>query len=301
MIEPAAARRRKSAPMRKRSRSTEHDASAPARRSRRGSRWRAATSSAAPQRTGASRPRREAAGRRVQPVCRGRRRGRAAPAQPGAHDPAGRGADRRARRGLLVPRARRAEGSGSGSAGAGETPLALIMTHMRPPAARERQRTAHGHRPGDQSDRQGAGRAAAPGAAARASRASWSTAGRSRRRRGRLPPGASASFNSAEVNVPPGGDELTITLGDSGRRTELIRIRSAWRAAIEPSALAACVSRKRVGCPLDCPRRSAAGRADTMRHRRLRLTRRGRRGDRCGARGASERGCGGEKRASRAS
>ena len=28
-----------------------------------------------------------------------------------------------------------------------------------------------------------------------------------------LPAGASASFNSAEVNVPPGGDELTITLG----------------------------------------------------------------------------------------
>lgn len=28
-----------------------------------------------------------------------------------------------------------------------------------------------------------------------------------------LPPGASASFNSAEVNVPSGGDELTITLG----------------------------------------------------------------------------------------
>jgi len=28
-----------------------------------------------------------------------------------------------------------------------------------------------------------------------------------------LPGGASASFNSAEVNVPPGGDELTITLG----------------------------------------------------------------------------------------
>jgi hypothetical protein len=28
-----------------------------------------------------------------------------------------------------------------------------------------------------------------------------------------LGPGASASFNSAEVNVPPGGDELTITLG----------------------------------------------------------------------------------------
>ena len=28
-----------------------------------------------------------------------------------------------------------------------------------------------------------------------------------------LPAGASARFNSAEVNVPPGGDELTITLG----------------------------------------------------------------------------------------
>ena len=28
-----------------------------------------------------------------------------------------------------------------------------------------------------------------------------------------LPPGASASFNSAELKVPPGGDELTITLG----------------------------------------------------------------------------------------
>ncbi len=29
-----------------------------------------------------------------------------------------------------------------------------------------------------------------------------------------LAPGASASFNSAEVNVPPGGEELTITLGN---------------------------------------------------------------------------------------
>ena len=28
-----------------------------------------------------------------------------------------------------------------------------------------------------------------------------------------LPPGASAPFNSAEVNVPPGGEELTLTLG----------------------------------------------------------------------------------------
>ena len=31
-----------------------------------------------------------------------------------------------------------------------------------------------------------------------------------------LSPGASASFNSAEVNVPPGGEELTISLGSSG-------------------------------------------------------------------------------------
>ena len=30
-----------------------------------------------------------------------------------------------------------------------------------------------------------------------------------------LPPGASATFNSAEVNVPSGGDELTITLGSA--------------------------------------------------------------------------------------
>ena len=31
-----------------------------------------------------------------------------------------------------------------------------------------------------------------------------------------LSPGASASFNSAEVNVPPGGEELTISLGSPG-------------------------------------------------------------------------------------
>jgi predicted Zn finger-like uncharacterized protein len=31
-----------------------------------------------------------------------------------------------------------------------------------------------------------------------------------------LSPGASASFNSAEVNVPPGGETLTISLGSSG-------------------------------------------------------------------------------------
>ena len=31
-----------------------------------------------------------------------------------------------------------------------------------------------------------------------------------------LAPGASASFNSAEVNVPPGGEELTISLGSGG-------------------------------------------------------------------------------------
>lgn len=31
-----------------------------------------------------------------------------------------------------------------------------------------------------------------------------------------LPPGASASFNSAEVNVPPGGDDVTITTASNG-------------------------------------------------------------------------------------
>ncbi len=30
-----------------------------------------------------------------------------------------------------------------------------------------------------------------------------------------LPPGSSASFNSTEVNVPPGGDELTLTVGSA--------------------------------------------------------------------------------------
>ena len=34
-----------------------------------------------------------------------------------------------------------------------------------------------------------------------------------------LAAGASASFNSAEVSVPPGGEELTITLGASGRNS----------------------------------------------------------------------------------
>jgi hypothetical protein len=31
-----------------------------------------------------------------------------------------------------------------------------------------------------------------------------------------LAPGASASFNSAEVSVPPGGEELTISLSSTG-------------------------------------------------------------------------------------
>lgn len=33
-----------------------------------------------------------------------------------------------------------------------------------------------------------------------------------------LQPGASASFNSAELDVPPGGDELTVTLGEPPRQ-----------------------------------------------------------------------------------
>ena len=105
------------------------------------------------------------------------------------------------------------EGSGSGMAGAGASPLALVTTHS------DRQRLASGNEllavsgrvinPTDEDQPVPPLQAAA----AQQRRASWSTAGRSRRRRGRLPPGASASFNSAEVNVPPGGDELTITLG----------------------------------------------------------------------------------------
>jgi len=99
-----------------------------------------------------------------------------------------------------------------GIAGAGETPLQLMMTHS------DRQKLASGNEllavsgrvinPTDENQdvppiqaqlRSSSGRLVY----------SWTIAPPART----LPPGASATFNSAEVNVPAGGDELTITLG----------------------------------------------------------------------------------------
>ncbi|HUE78266.1 MAG TPA: zinc-ribbon domain-containing protein [Sphingomicrobium sp.] len=101
-----------------------------------------------------------------------------------------------------------------GIAGSGETPLQLMMTHS------DRQRLASGNEllavsgrvinPTDESQdvppiqaqlRSSTGRLVY----------SWTIAPPART----LPPGASATFNSAEVNVPAGGDELTITLGSA--------------------------------------------------------------------------------------
>ena len=99
-----------------------------------------------------------------------------------------------------------------GIAGAGETPLQLMMTHS------DRQKLASGNEllavsgrvinPTDESQN-------VPPIQAQLRSAtgelvySWTIAPPART----LPPGASATFNSAEVNVPTGGDELTITLG----------------------------------------------------------------------------------------
>ena len=99
-----------------------------------------------------------------------------------------------------------------GLASAGDSPLALVTTHM------DRQRLESGNElltvtgrvinPTDKDQ-------PVPPLQAqlRSSNGqivhSWTIAPPARS----LPPGASASFNSAEVNVPPGGDELTITLG----------------------------------------------------------------------------------------
>lgn len=99
-----------------------------------------------------------------------------------------------------------------GIAGAGETPLQLMMTHS------DRQKLASGNEllavsgrvinPTDEAQdvppiqaqlRSSSGKLVY----------SWTIAPPART----LPPGASATFNSAEVNVPAGGDELTITLG----------------------------------------------------------------------------------------
>ncbi len=101
-----------------------------------------------------------------------------------------------------------------GIAAAGETPLQLMMTHS------DRQKLASGNEllavsgrvinPTDESQdvppiqaqlRSSTGKLVY----------SWTIAPPART----LPPGASATFNSAEVNVPAGGDELTITLGST--------------------------------------------------------------------------------------
>jgi predicted Zn finger-like uncharacterized protein len=99
-----------------------------------------------------------------------------------------------------------------GIAGAGETPLQLMMTHS------DRQKLASGNEllavsgrvinPTDENQNVPPIRAQLRSATGELVY-SWTIAPPARV----LPPGASATFNSAEVNVPAGGDELTITLG----------------------------------------------------------------------------------------
>jgi predicted Zn finger-like uncharacterized protein len=99
-----------------------------------------------------------------------------------------------------------------GLAGVGTSPLALVTTHM------DRQRLQSGNElltvTGRVINPTGKEQAVPPLQAQLKTRAgkivySWTIAPPARS----LAPGASASFNSAEVNVPPGGEELTITLG----------------------------------------------------------------------------------------
>jgi predicted Zn finger-like uncharacterized protein len=96
--------------------------------------------------------------------------------------------------------------------GGGMSPLALVTTHM------DRQRLESGNELLTVSGRvinpTAKDQSVPPLQAQLKSRTgklvySWTIAPPART----LPPGASASFNSAEVNVPPGGDELTITVG----------------------------------------------------------------------------------------
>ena len=99
-----------------------------------------------------------------------------------------------------------------GIAGAGDTPLQLMMTHS------DRQKLASGNEllavsgrvinPTDENQEVPPIRAQLRSATGQLVY-SWTIAPPARV----LPPGASATFNSAEVNVPAGGDELTITLG----------------------------------------------------------------------------------------
>ncbi|MES2135888.1 MAG: MJ0042-type zinc finger domain-containing protein [Pseudomonadota bacterium] len=99
-----------------------------------------------------------------------------------------------------------------GLAAAGASPLALVTTHM------DRQRLESGNElltvTGRIINPTAEEQDVPPLQAQLRSRAgkvvySWTIQPPARS----LPAGASASFNSAEVNVPPGGDELTITLG----------------------------------------------------------------------------------------
>jgi len=99
-----------------------------------------------------------------------------------------------------------------GITGAGETPLQLMMTHS------DRQKLASGNEllavsgrvinPTDENQNVPPIQAQLRSASGKLVY-SWTIAPPARI----LPPGASATFNSAEVNVPSGGDELTITLG----------------------------------------------------------------------------------------
>ncbi|MEO5611981.1 MAG: zinc-ribbon domain-containing protein [Sphingomicrobium sp.] len=101
-----------------------------------------------------------------------------------------------------------------GIAGAGETPLQLMMTHS------DRQKLASGNEllavsgrvinPTDENQNVPPIQAQLRSQSGRLVY-SWTIAPPARV----LPPGASATFNSAEVNVPAGGDELTITLGSA--------------------------------------------------------------------------------------
>ena len=99
-----------------------------------------------------------------------------------------------------------------GLGGVGASPLAVVMSHM------DRQRLESGNELLTVSGRvinpTAKDQDVPPLRAELKTRAgkvvySWTIAPPARE----LPGGGSASFNSAEVNVPPGGDELTITLG----------------------------------------------------------------------------------------
>jgi len=99
-----------------------------------------------------------------------------------------------------------------GLGGAGASPLALVTTHM------DRQRLESGNElltvTGRVINPTSREQPVPPLQAQLKTRAgqvvySWTIAPPART----LPPGASASFNSAEVNVPAGGEELTITVG----------------------------------------------------------------------------------------